>query len=132
MTTLKRGDIFLLQSGQAKSYMGFVKGGRERLQCVLFDDESKKLKLVDDASSWVNKITLISKDDIPQPLLNAYIDCFSTIKKGATVEFTINDVTYTGIVVKGGTKVVVEIDVDGNKLYSKGPAHSYTVLSSVV
>ncbi len=126
MNSLKRGDIFSLNHN-GLSYIGFVRKSGKYFNLVLFDDESQSLKTLSHVSPSVLKYSILSKNDMPNPLKKAYSDCFFRIKKGTVVEFDSNDNTYTGLVVKGGLKIKVEVYLDGKLFYSIGPAHAYRI-----
>jgi hypothetical protein len=124
MSDLKRGDIFSLNHN-GLSYVGFVQKAGKYLNLVLFDNVSQSLKTLSHVSPSVLNYSLLSKRDMPDSLAKAYSDCFLNIEKGTTVEFDFDGNTYTGLVIKGGANIKVEVILDGKTFHSKGLAHSY-------
>lgn len=128
MSHLNRKDFFRLEYSDSKSYVGFVRSGRDLVTLVLLDPESNTLKTVTGFSAGSNNFTKLSKSGMPVILKKAYDECFITIKKGSKVKFNFNDEDYTGIVLKGGANPKVEVCINDEKFYTTGPAVLFTVV----
>lgn len=128
MSHLNRKDFFRLEYSDGKSYVGFVRSGRDLVTLVLLDPESNTLKTVTGFSAGSNNFTKLSKSGMPVILKKAYDECFITIKKGSKVKFNFNDEDYTGIVLKGGANPKVEVCINDEKFYTTGPAVLFTVV----
>lgn len=124
MTELKRGDILSLTRNQS-SYIGFVQKSGKYVNLVFFDNQSQSLKTLSHASPSSLTYSFLTKQDMPEQLLKAYNECFVSLKKGTLVDFDFDGATYTGIVIKGGVNVKVEVILDGKPFHSNGPAHAY-------
>jgi hypothetical protein len=128
MSHLNRKDFFRLEYSDGKSYVGFVRSGRDLVTLVLLDPESKTLKTVTGFSAGSNNFTKLSKSGMPAILKKSYDECFITIKKGSKVKFNFNNEDYTGIVLKGGANPKVEVCINDEKFYTTGPAVLFTVV----
>jgi len=128
MSHLNRKDFFRIDYSDGKSYVGFVRSGRDLVTLVLLDPESNALKTVTGVSAGSNNFTKLSKSDMPAILRKAYDECFITIKKGSKVKFIFNDEEYTGIVLRGGANPKVSVSIDDKSFYTTGPAVLFTVI----
>lgn len=128
MSHLNRGDFFQLDHCDGKSYIGFVRSGRDLVTLVLLDPVSDTLKTVTGFSAGSNNFTKLAKSGMPAILKKAYDECFVSIKKGSKVSFKFEGSEYSGVVVRGGANPKVELFINGDKFYTSGPAIMYTVI----
>ncbi len=128
--TFKRKDVFSILIEGNRYFCFFLKFAPISDFIVFLNNENKKvvkkisLKTIKDKYSPI----IVNIKDTPEDFQNFYNHALFSIKVNSKVSFKIDNVEFSGIVIKGGRNITVSFSLNGENQIVKGPANQFKVV----